>query len=353
MTFFGEADVEADDLLTSLPGEEKVTVTPKEALEWEKELVGVYVSSHPLQQMTVDLASEITHNTSEITETLVDSQVTIGGMITDVRQITTKKGDSMAFVRLEDLLGTIDVTVFPGLYRDHRALWMIDKIVLIRGKVDSRAGRVSVVADSVQDHIEAARRIDDQTSVEYRYRNGNAQAERPRLSEKHAARFVPPPITVTSSGVEDDDSAYLGEEDPFAKVAPDWMEDEGVSPSPVAVPVERPSEETTLAHPGQADVDSGNSHQRDAGTTPLAAQTIRITFRRARALEADRRKLADLVQALSQFDGEDRFEIVVEAHGIARYRLDFPNNRTRVCPELESELMQRLGPGGWMVDGTS
>jgi hypothetical protein len=53
---------------------------------------------------------------------------------------------------------------------------------------------------------------------------------------------------------------------------------------------------------------------------------------------------------MSSYEGEDRFEITLLANGKARYQLEFPNNTTRVCRDLQAELMQRLGAGGWSVD---
>jgi hypothetical protein len=80
-------------------------------------------------------------------------------------------------------------------------------------------------------------------------------------------------------------------------------------------------------------------------------QFIKLAFRRSASLTADRKRLAEIVDVLSKYQGEDRFEITVEANGSARWQLDFPNNRTRVCKELQAELTQRLGPGGWKVEG--
>ena len=116
MGLFGDGGVDAGDLLAALPAGKEVN--PKEILEWEKELVGVYVSSHPLQRMTADLVNVVTHGTINITEEISGAFVVLAGLIADVRVITTKKGDAMAFVRLEDLQGSVDVTVFPQLYRE-------------------------------------------------------------------------------------------------------------------------------------------------------------------------------------------------------------------------------------------
>jgi hypothetical protein len=101
------------------------------------------------------------------------------------------------------------------------------------------------------------------------------------------------------------------------------------------------------ADPVQQD-DAVPEPKNDAGVSRL--KTLRINFRRSQSLEADRRRLNDLVELLSGFEGEDRFEITLWASGKARYQLEFPNNTTRVCRELNAELMQRLGAGGWSVD---
>ena len=84
---------------------------------------------------------------------------------------------------------------------------------------------------------------------------------------------------------------------------------------------------------------------------PPRPRVLRLTFRRSQSLDADRKRLAGLVDLLSKYEGDDRFEIVVEANSHSRYQLDFPNNRTRICRELQAELTQRLGQGGWKVEG--
>ena len=84
---------------------------------------------------------------------------------------------------------------------------------------------------------------------------------------------------------------------------------------------------------------------------PPRPRVLRLTFRRSQSLDADRKRLAELVAVLSKYEGDDRFEIVVEANSHARYQLDFPNNHTRICRELQGELTQRLGQGGWQIVG--
>ncbi len=77
---------------------------------------------------------------------------------------------------------------------------------------------------------------------------------------------------------------------------------------------------------------------------------MHITFQRSRSLDLDRKRLAELVNLVSKYAGDDRFRIIVEANGSACYQLDFPNNHTRICRELQDELTQRLGASGWRVE---
>ena len=228
LTLFGGADDDgAEELLASLPAAAKAN--PKEALDWEKELVGVYVSSHPLQQMTVDLMNVITHASVDVTEEVAGKGVVVAGIVADVRQITTKKGETMAFVRLEDLQGTIDITVFPRLYTEEKDKFALEKIIIVTGKADVRNGRVSVVADSVRDYVEGMKVIEDTSSVAYRFRNGAAgMPSRPQVKERPTAqsyaapaRAYPPPPAM--AGGDDDEDAYSGDNNPFAADEPAWM----------------------------------------------------------------------------------------------------------------------------------
>lgn len=404
-SLFGDLDdatSSADDWLEDLP--HAAQVSPKELLAWEKELVGVYVSSHPLQQMTVDLMNVVTHSTAEITEEVAGKAVVIAGMVAEVRTHTTKKGETMAFVRLEDLQGTVDVTVFPQLYKDKRHLWTKDKIVIVFGKADVRNGRVGVIADAAQDYVEGVRVVEDTTSVYYRYRSnavapvqptvrgtpsnyraGGASDRSGGLPEPAARRLAAARWDAAS---EEDEDVYFEDDNPFAQEAPDWLQDEaGQSDAPAAgratdeLPQAAPPadqlafEEVHLrsdsfsrpVQPGAAKVAIFRPKDEPSGVgagSPIAApvpvaptpepprsRTITLTLRRSHSLEADRRRLAELVDLLTKYQGADRFEIIVEANGRQRYRLDFPNHHTHICRELLAELTQRLGTGAWQVSG--
>ena len=382
LALFGGEEGSGDDDLLQGPEGGAPHASPKEMLAWEKELVGVYVSSHPLQQMTVDLMNVVSHSTAEITEELANVPVVIAGMIADIRTITTKKGDSMAFVRLEDLQGAVEVTVFPQLFRDQRPLWAVDKIVVVRGKVDVRNGRVGVLADSVQDYVEGVKILEDTGSVAYRFRPpagiiGNGGPDRRDTAKARypgrGAYVSPEPrgrgeqeSTLYLNG---DDEAYIGEASPFTGQEPEWLE-APIRPSGATRPedVTRPPSQPAPADAPQAEADAPQAEGPPPSTGPTAAaapagqaahveaahpsphvKTAHLVFRRSQSPDADRQRLAELLALLAKHEGDDRFEIIVEANGRPRYQLSFPNYHTRISRALKAELDQRLGAGGWTV----
>lgn len=129
----------------------------KVRLGWEKELVGFYLSEHPLTQVAAALRGQITCYCGEVTEEMNGQIVTVAGLVSWIRPHITKRGDPMAFVHLEDIQGGIEVVVFPRTYAETRDLWQEDKIVIVRGKVDAERREPSLLCESVRDYVAYAR----------------------------------------------------------------------------------------------------------------------------------------------------------------------------------------------------
>ncbi len=139
-------------------GEPAETFTPVEAAEyprqqilaWEKELLNLYLSAHPLAHVAAALKKRVTTYTSLLTEEWAGQRLTLGGRITEVRRIMTKKGDAMAAVQLEDMQGAIEVVVFPKTYAATADRWQQDAVVLVTGSVSTRNDEIQLVADEVE-----------------------------------------------------------------------------------------------------------------------------------------------------------------------------------------------------------
>jgi len=141
MSLFGEATgcyLAAEGTLLP-PLSAAPEVPQREILAWEKELVGVYISEHPLTGPLNRLRDVITAYAGTLSTEMSGQQVVVVGMVQHVRRHTTQKGDEMAFVTLEDLQGTCDVVVFPRVWKESQHLWQPERILVIGGKVD--AGR--------------------------------------------------------------------------------------------------------------------------------------------------------------------------------------------------------------------
>lgn len=140
---FGSMGV--DEVQPGLRLEVPTSVTPpRETLAWEKELLGLYLSRHPLDAVENYLTANVTPIGS-ITTSMEGKVVKIGGLVTTVRRIVTKNNDAMAFVGLEDKSGQLELIVFPRAFEANPELWQPDQIITLSGKVSTkdREGRAT------------------------------------------------------------------------------------------------------------------------------------------------------------------------------------------------------------------
>ena len=121
-----------------------------ELLNYEKELLGLYISKHPLSYLVEALKERVKYTTTQIGEELAKQKVTLGGMLTDVRRITTKKGDLMCVARLEDVSGSIGITVFPRAYEQKPDIWQDKAVMLITGEVQMRNDEPTILCDKAE-----------------------------------------------------------------------------------------------------------------------------------------------------------------------------------------------------------
>ena len=122
----------------------------QDKLAWEKELLGIYISGYPL-----DAYPKMTAKTKlSIGKILAEPQpgtlVALPVLVTEVRTIITKSGEKMAFVRFEDKTGSIEAVVFPKLFKEHTALISSGVCLLVKGRVSSRNGEISLALDAIK-----------------------------------------------------------------------------------------------------------------------------------------------------------------------------------------------------------
>ena len=129
-------DAEAGGLAPALSLEiTTVQFSPAEQLAWERELLGLYLSKHPLEDYETILADQ-TVKIAELKPEMDGAPVTVGGTITELREITTKNGSKMAFVKLADISGEIELVLFPKLYKEVEL--ERDQVVIAKGRLNAR-----------------------------------------------------------------------------------------------------------------------------------------------------------------------------------------------------------------------
>ena len=277
-------------------------IDSREKLAWEKDLLGIYLSEHPLQRAAIKLAGTVTALCGQIDADMDKQKVIVAGMISSLRRITTKKGDPMVFVILEDVQGSLELTVFPRTYKQTEDLWAIDNIVVVRGKVDVRDEKVSVICDEAQ------------------LFNEDAVAE-------------PAPV--------------LGFDAAKAWAEPPAMEDEG--------------ENAYNDYNGNGH--SGNGHngaERNHHSQPIAWNGANGKHRSAPPIhhhlrivvpyedeDAGMKRLQAVYEALSRYPGEDRISLWLQS-ALARVKMNSPVT-THYCQGLAGDLKAILGDGNLEV----
>jgi DNA polymerase-3 subunit alpha len=147
-SLFEMAAEDGADLERPLPAATEVTT--RERLRWEKELLGLYLSEHPMGEVADQVGAFVTAYSGDLGDESLDGQrLVLGGIVTGVRTVITKARATMAVATLEDLQGSLEVVVFPRLYEQTGSAWQEGAILLVAGRVDHRGEEVSLLADVV------------------------------------------------------------------------------------------------------------------------------------------------------------------------------------------------------------
>jgi DNA polymerase III subunit alpha len=146
-SLFGESSevFSTDIILEDTPPIDKETM-----LVWEKELLGLYISGHPLEKWREKI-EQSNMSILKIKEEMGNGMpVTFAGIIEEIKPIITKKNERMAFIRIADFTGTIDTVIFPKVFTSAGDTLMVDKIIAIKGRVSLRNGEKNINIEAVK-----------------------------------------------------------------------------------------------------------------------------------------------------------------------------------------------------------
>lgn len=124
--------------------------TQTQRLAWEKELLGLYVSGHPLDVHKETLARQKMHIVDLKKDAPRDATITIAAFIESTHHILTKNGEKMCFVTLDDRTGTLEAVAFPRVYKEHAKIIAPGECVLVRGRISPRNGEMSFAVEDMQ-----------------------------------------------------------------------------------------------------------------------------------------------------------------------------------------------------------
>ncbi|MEO6579213.1 MAG: DNA polymerase III subunit alpha, partial [Candidatus Limnocylindria bacterium] len=131
-TLFDLFAVPAESGVAFLDGGDEIP--KRERLRWEKELIGLYLSEHPLGDIATEMHEYVTADVADLPEEDDQSKVTIGGIVASARRIVTKAGSTMLVPTIEDLTGSVEVVVFPKVFEQTAQSWAEDSVVLVTGR---------------------------------------------------------------------------------------------------------------------------------------------------------------------------------------------------------------------------
>ena len=259
----------------------------KERLALEKELLGLYVSSHPMQQAAQALEDTVTCYSDQLSEELAGQKVTMAGIVAGVRQLFTKKRDTMLVAQMEDLHGGFEVVVFPRTYERTRDLWQEDVVLVLKGKVDARGeDRIQLIVEDV-------------------------------------TPFTTPAAPATQS----------------ANAAPATLKANGSQTAP------RPNGETAPAGgiPGAA----ASSRRPPASRS---RHHLHITVGRGADPGETMDRFKKVCSLLYENNGgQDVVDLTIAANGHEAVELEFPDLRIKFTPKLQEQITTLLGPNAVAV----
>jgi len=125
-------------------------VDPNEQLLWEKELLGLYVTEHPLSAYMSRISNQLSHLSNSLNEAEDQSSVVVGGVVKKMRPLITKTNKNMCFATIEDNFGEIELVLFPRVWESSGDAVEVGNLLVVKGKVEHKENGETVKVDSLQ-----------------------------------------------------------------------------------------------------------------------------------------------------------------------------------------------------------
>jgi DNA polymerase-3 subunit alpha len=393
MSLFGESTGVTEEI--TLP--EVSNVDKREMLNWERELIGLYISDHPLTPYQPTFRQIVSYFSGQLNEAQHEEKVRIAGLVTNVRPYMTKNNKPMGFVTLEDVQGNFDLVLFPRTWEKTREILTVGQIVIVEGKVDANSTPSKILVDTVRTEIKILEPLKDaspqpgqvpvqgvssQPKPDHHVEDIRIHSKQPgpltkgistkpmvpppirQIEEKSVKSFIqdtdldgmPPPPDNFPDGWESEWQPSFEDAATASQPEPKFKKKEEITPP--RVQLETAPVEASAVDTGQVEA------EREAVVTslksiyiPLAKEgdmdhppkQITVNLRSSGNKEEDRRRIKTIFGTLISFHGRDRFSFQIFENG-GRHLLDFPSDTTRICPEMLTRLKKLIEEESWRVE---
>ncbi len=355
-------------------------ISPREMLNWEKELIGIYISDHPLSSVIEELTQRVTHYSAQLLDIAEKEKVRVAGMIVRIRHHQSKAGNPMGFVTIEDLQGTIDLVIFPSVWAKVSEIIELDRIILVEGRADTNSAEPKVLVDQITTDIKSV--APQPVEVQYQA-SSEAEVgveESSLLEELQEVESSIPPIPEPPPEWEYSGSPSYGEPSIREPILAITQNDKGNSLENID---DEPQDDSMHASKPFAEEEDNNPDARlgianmgeedalDTGLEPINetllekesetpiplppyllppahipgsgnVQMVTVVLRASGDKTRDALRMRRIHGTVMSYPGEDRFAFLVYEHGHG-YILEFPNFTTGVCPDLLAKLQFLVG----------
>ena len=305
MGLFGEAPVASEDLLQHLPNMEDVP--QRQLLDWEKELMGIYISQHPIDPVLDQLRGSNISSSAELKDAdpgMHEKPVRFVGLVAGLRKMPTRNHEMMAVATLEDKLGSIDAVMFPRTWSKVQDMVVEGEVIVAMGKLDLSRGDAQIICENVTQQFETI--VADGLPPYSSFANDELPS------------WLDPAVTAEYDSVSVQENGSNG----WTPVAP--------MPEPPPFDDLPPAEWDTAVAEFETVIDD------DEEIVPRHQITVRL--HRNGDPKTDERRLRRIVNICTQYPGEDRLRVILVENGTDTYMMEFPTRTTKWCAALEQEL---------------
>ncbi len=365
----------------------------RQLLNWERELVGLYVSDHPLTPYQKTLAQMVSYFSAQLPEAAHEEKVRVAGVVEAIRPYVTKTGKPMGFVTIEDMQGSIELVLFPRTWTACQPLLETGKIVLVEGKVDAQSSPPKILVDAIRTELKMLVATEEASSLTGGMGGEGELAtvvKRPvhvaeRTPVYAAPQVSPPPVGKEEADRNDFDgppppdnfpTGWDNEWQPsFDNAAIAARSEEPASSLAVGIgggsdktgSIESPKTEAQTVAPVSPPVGGTEGGSVDEVPPPALRvpslypavtrpedrehppQQITVILRPSPDKEVDKRRIKTIYGTLISFHGRDRFTFQIFENGKG-HLIDFPNDTTRICPEMLARLKKLIGEESWRIE---